>query len=69
MNPDCTVECLKCGKQQRVNFLISLRSGWPRCCGRTMRLITKAKDIDIDGAVGAIVSEAVPQVNGERRTE
>jgi len=52
------VKCIHCGKEQTVDFGYCLGKGWPKCCGYTMRLMTKAKDIDIDGAVGKIVSTA-----------
>ena len=32
------VECETCGAVQRVDSAECLRSGWPRCCGYTMRL-------------------------------
>ena len=62
------VKCIHCGKEQIVNFGYCLGKGWPKCCKYTMRLMTKAKDIDIDGAVSKIVGKAMLSVNnqGER---
>ena len=51
------VKCLHCGNEEKVNFGSCLGKGWPLCCGYTMRLMTKAKDIDIEGAVKNIVKE------------
>jgi len=62
------VRCIHCGKEQTVDFGFCLGKGWPKCCGYTMRLMTQAKDIDIDGAVSKIIKKAVASVNytGER---
>ena len=59
MNQDCTVECLTCGKQQKVNFGECLHSGWPKCHGSTMRLITPAKEIDIDGSIRRVIDKGL----------
>ena len=40
-----TVRCDKCSREQRVNFSVCLRTGWPKCCGYTMRLMTTKADI------------------------
>lgn len=45
------VRCTHCGNEKTVDFGHCLSNGWPECCKYTMRLITQAKDIDIDGAV------------------
>ena len=42
---DSRVRCDKCGCELRVNFAVCLRSGWPKCCGWTMRLMTTKADI------------------------
>ena len=57
------VKCIHCGNEETVDFGYCLRNGWPKCCGYTMRLMTKAKDIDIDGAVGKIVKKAIVSTN------
>jgi len=59
MNQDCTVECRTCGKQQRVNFGVCLSSGWPKCHGSTMKLITPAQDIDVDGAIRRVIDKGM----------
>ncbi len=45
------IRCTICGNEKTVDFGHCLGNGWPECCNYTMRLITRAKDIDIDGAV------------------
>jgi len=64
------VKCIPCGNEKTVDFGHCLGKGWPKCCGYTMRLMTPAKDIDIDGAVGKIVNKAVSTAlsKGERST-
>jgi len=42
---DSTVRCSKCGCERLVNFAVCLRSGWPKCCGYTMTLLTTKADI------------------------
>ena len=53
------VKCIHCGNEETVNFGYCLGNGWPKCCGYTMRLMTKAKYIDIDSAVGNIVNHSL----------
>jgi hypothetical protein len=31
------VHCDACGREQQVNPSACLRSGWPICCGKTMK--------------------------------
>lgn len=55
MNPpsqqqDSYLRCTECGRKETTNFSHSLRNGWPKCCGYTMRL--ERTDADIGGAVG-----------------
>jgi len=56
VSADSLVRCDKCGREERPNFAASLASGWPKCCGYTMRLITTKADID--KAVGTIFDKA-----------
>lgn len=51
------VKCIHCGKEKQVNFTYCLGHGWDKCCNYTMRLMTKAKDIDIDGAVKEVLGD------------
>ena len=53
------VRCIHCGNEKPVNFGYCLGNGWPKCCGYTMRLMTRAKEIDIDGAVKNIVNQSL----------
>lgn len=47
---DSYLRCTVCGRESTTNFASSLRSGWERCCGLTMRL--ERTDADIGAAVG-----------------
>lgn len=53
------VKCIHCGTEETVNFGHCLGSGWPKCCNYTMRLMTRAKDIDINGAVGNTINQSL----------
>lgn len=36
------LKCESCGREMRLNNIsLYLQSGWPKCCGYTMRWITK----------------------------
>lgn len=43
---DTTVGCTVCGRTQATGFGSSLRNGWPKCCGYTMRLMRTTADIE-----------------------
>jgi hypothetical protein len=43
---DTKVGCTVCGRQQSTSFGGSLCSGWPKCCGYTMRLMRTEADIE-----------------------
>ena len=44
MNSLC--RCSICGREERVDFAVCLRRGWPTCCkGYTMTLITTSADV------------------------
>jgi hypothetical protein len=47
---DSFLKCTECGREDRTNFSHSLRHGWPKCCGYTMRL--ERTEADIGAAVG-----------------
>lgn len=32
------VWCAECGRTEKVDSAIALRSGWPKCCGYTMTI-------------------------------
>jgi hypothetical protein len=53
---DCDLLCTVCGRESQTNFASSLREGWPKCCGYTMRL--EHTDADIDQAVKQAVGSA-----------
>lgn len=51
---DTVVHCRTCGRTQDVCFAGCLRSGWPKCHGQTMRLVSTT----------AVISAAVAQAVG-----
>jgi hypothetical protein len=63
---DSVVRCDKCGREERVGFGASLRSGWPRCMcrgdryGYTMRLVTTTADIG--KATGQAIRSQLPPI-------
>lgn len=42
---DSDLVCTVCGRTSSTNFASSLRAGWEKCCGYTMRLVTTRADI------------------------
>jgi hypothetical protein len=42
---DTLVKCTVCGREEHPSFAGSLRNGWPKCCGYTMRLLRTDADI------------------------
>jgi hypothetical protein len=53
---DSYLRCTICGRTSTTDFASSLRTGWERCCGYTMRL--ERTDADIEAAVGSVVGQA-----------
>ena len=37
------VWCKRCGRSQKVDSSVCLRSGWPECCGETMTIDSPAE--------------------------
>jgi hypothetical protein len=65
---DSYLRCTVCGRTSTTDFASSLRTGWERCCGYTMRL--ERTDADIDAAVGQVLAPAraaVAALHGRRR--
>lgn len=58
---DSKVECQTCRKSKRVRFATCLRSGWPMCCGSTMRLLDHPNLREIREATKKVVSGQVPR--------
>lgn len=42
---DSTVECRECGFTKEVSFGYCTTHGWPKHCGRTMRLVKSPEDV------------------------
>lgn len=55
---DTTVLCARCGVSKRVDFSYCLRTGWPKCCGVTMRI--KKTDTDIEAATKLAILKQLP---------
>lgn len=61
---DTKVGCTVCGRQQDTSFGGSLRGGWPKCCGYTMRLMRT--EADIEAVTGAVVRSQMPAPGQEK---
>jgi hypothetical protein len=55
--PDTTVRCAGCRREQRVNFAQCLATGWPTCHGQTMQLASSPSPQAIDRAVEQALAE------------
>lgn len=55
---DSFLRCTVCGREETTNFSGSLRRGWTKCCGYTMRL--ERTDADIESAVGKALTPETP---------
>jgi len=57
---DTPCECRVCGRQMVVSFMWCTFHGWPRCCGRQVRMLSTTCDIDQGmGEALAPVKEAI----------
>lgn len=53
MPPLSHLECTTCGTRRKVGDVAGkLRSGWPTCCGYTMRLYTQ-REVESPGPLDA----------------
>jgi hypothetical protein len=43
---DSYLLCTVCGRRSTTSFASSLRTGWEKCCGYTMRLVRTEADIE-----------------------
>lgn len=59
---DNYLKCTVCGRESTTSFASSLRTGWEKCCGYTMRLIRT--DADIAACVGQAVAPALDKEDG-----
>lgn len=55
---DSYLRCTVCGRESTTSFASSLRHGWERCCGYTMRLVRT--DADIGAATRQTLTEQLP---------
>jgi hypothetical protein len=60
---DSYLQCTVCGRRSTTNFASSLRTGWEKCCGYTMRLIRTNADIE-----AIYNTPALRCINGNHRT-
>jgi hypothetical protein len=49
---DTYLRCTVCGRTSTTGFASSLKRGWEKCCGYTMRLVRT--EADVERAVGQI---------------
>jgi len=63
---DSYLKCTVCGRESTTTFTSSLRTGWEKCCGYTMRLMRT--NADIDAAVRGVVGQAGKQRRGDLPT-
>lgn len=63
---DSYLRCTVCGRTSTVNFASSLRTGWEKCCGYTMRL--ERTDADIGEATRQAMGVVPALVARSRRS-
>jgi hypothetical protein len=61
---NCLVECSSCHHKKLVVFGECLKTGWPKCCGFTMRLISQPHKADIEAAVREMFYPLAPAGGG-----
>lgn len=61
---DTFLRCTVCGRETTTSFGGSLRDGWPRCCGYTMRL--ERTDADVEAETTAVVEEQLQPIRDAR---
>lgn len=62
--PDSYLKCTVCGRGSTTSFASSLRTGWEKCCGYTMRLIRT--EADIAAATVTAIGPLPDERNGEQ---
>lgn len=55
--PDTTVKCAICGREEKARFSVCLRLGWPRCCDFSMTIIRQPAPVDIELITRDVVEE------------
>lgn len=58
LRSDSEVRCMRCGRSQQVSFAQCLASGWPKCCGATMRLSGLPSPDKIEASVTEVLGPA-----------
>jgi len=58
---DSNVECTSCGRKALANFAHCIRTGWPMCCGYTMKLLHTFANVE-----HAVAETIADQVRGAR---
>lgn len=64
---ESTVKCEVCGRTEKVSFAYCLMTGWPKCHGYTMTLITTPSQEVIDQGVRGCIGNA--QILVDEQTE
>jgi hypothetical protein len=64
---DTPCVCRVCGKDYLVSFIRCTFHGWPRCCGRQVRMLSTTCDIDqgIGDALAPVRAEIARALRGE----
>lgn len=61
---DSYLRCTVCGRTSTTTFASSLRHGWERCCGLTMRL--ERTDAEVGAATRQAIAEQLPETVRQR---
>ena len=62
---DSYLKCAVCGRESTTDFASSLRDGWEKCCGYTMRL--ERTEADIEAKVGVLFGQITDVLGAARR--
>jgi hypothetical protein len=63
--PDTYLKCTECGRESTTDFASSLRTGWEKCCGYTMRL--ERTDADVEAKAGELFGQITDVLGAARR--
>ena len=64
---DTPCVCRVCGTEYTVSFMYCTFHGWPRCCGRQVRMLSTT--CDIDKGMGEALAPVKAQIAAARRGE
>ena len=61
--PDTLVRCSRCQREEHVDFARCLASGWPKCHGYTMTMVSTTADVGV-ATTGVLVSHGRAALQG-----